>query len=270
MDEDPMAFLNAQREKMAQLSAMSGVMAEAAAVMDNVSASMKRISELEEPGSNIIKKDDEVDFWRNKIAALSAAGPPSTSSLPSPPPKTNLNRSGLKRQPVKTSSGYGQHSVQGGKTSVKTGSGRQTTVPAAEPTSDSTIEDHSSSSRGSAVSAIRRKKSISATKTNKARPAPTSSAHSKVRSSGYGRQDPQEGERIGYGGNSKPLHFDADKAKAEEDFWKKKIEALSAPSTFVSGGSPVQLKDASPSQPRGSAVHAVRRGSKVKKDRGDR
>ena len=48
-DDDPMEFLRLQRSKMASLGAMTSVMAEAAQVMDSVSASMRRIEALSSP-----------------------------------------------------------------------------------------------------------------------------------------------------------------------------------------------------------------------------
>ncbi|GMI63220.1 hypothetical protein ScalyP_jg5226 [Parmales sp. scaly parma] len=89
----------------------------------------------------------------------------------------------------------------------------------------------------------------------------------KTSSSGYGRGTAEKQQQQQQSNNLRPSEFDAGKAKQEEEMWRRKIEALSAPSTFVSGagGGGGEAVNASPSQPRGSAVEAVkRRGSKIK------
>jgi hypothetical protein len=85
MDDDPMAFLNAQREKLAAMSEMASVAAAAGAAMHTVAARMEHIAAIEAGQVKVLEEDKEVDYWKKKIAELSSGGPPKVGDKPPPP-----------------------------------------------------------------------------------------------------------------------------------------------------------------------------------------
>mmetsp|Transcript_22560 Transcript_22560/g.32978 ORF Transcript_22560/g.32978 Transcript_22560/m.32978 type:complete len:119 (-) Transcript_22560:186-542(-) len=83
-DEDPMAYLNAMKAKMAHMEELQTVGDEALAAAANAKESMERIDAmLSEPAETKqsssssnkpppgLKPDEEVEWWNRRIAALS-------------------------------------------------------------------------------------------------------------------------------------------------------------------------------------------------------
>mmetsp|Transcript_10000 Transcript_10000/g.20420 ORF Transcript_10000/g.20420 Transcript_10000/m.20420 type:complete len:291 (+) Transcript_10000:98-970(+) len=105
MDDDPMTFLNAQREKLSALSAMGDVANMQNNLVAQVQQRMRSISDIESGKSQSkLAVDPEVEAWRRKIAELSAGGPPPSraADLPKPAPKFGKGGSRQVQRPRKS------------------------------------------------------------------------------------------------------------------------------------------------------------------------
>lgn len=80
-DEDPMAALNAMRERMAAMAQMAEISQMQNALATQVASSMERIDKMMVGARPEVAADPEAEEWRRKIDALSGI----ESSLTSPP-----------------------------------------------------------------------------------------------------------------------------------------------------------------------------------------
>ncbi len=260
-----MAFLNAQREKLAAMSVAADVSAQAAQAMNLVHERMRRIEELETAPIKKQGPDEEVEMWRRKIAQLSQGGPGPIGDKPPPPVRrASTMRDGAKarRSNNDMSRGTQSKSVMR-KTNPVAGAVRKK-VPR------SAVKELSPS-----------------TKEVRNNRVPRSSSYNDDHHSGEGRSNRRRvgGSRVGSGRVASkpsttppkapphPLVADVESRikgmskqplapDPEVEFWRKKIADLTAVNP-TKGYTPPKHTGASdifsPSHPRGSALDAARR-----------
>jgi len=278
-DDDPMAFLNAQRQKLSAISAMADVASMQNNLVAQVQQRMRSISDLETgkaaPSQRV---DPEVEEWKRKIAALSAGGPPpSRADLPKPAPKAmgaNVSRqrqSGIqapragrgpesrtgavqairrRKSEVREIKGGVGGAVGGArKREVRKSTQRETSPPPLPLTSDASKGLYSSPHRKDKQNERRRvgggdsrsrRESSGARRPQK---SPPRSEHPLLRS---------VEEKI----EAMPLPFGVND---EVEMWRRKIAELSAVNPTASYQSPIKDTGFSPSSARGSGLDAVKR-----------
>ncbi|GMH83883.1 hypothetical protein TrVE_jg5458 [Triparma verrucosa] len=300
--DDPMAFLNAQREKLAAMSAMGEVAALQSNLVNTVQERMKKIKELESGKSKSPRVDPEVEMWKKKIASLVNAGPKPTSASSSsntPPPPRQRQSKKKSREP----------------SSTKVSSRARARSPRSNPESSSLSSSSgtsgaslSSRSSGSALSGIQRKNKISSSVSRSKKGSTSvslswsssqtqpplelsSDAAKTLLSSSPNRAPDRKEKRDSRTSSTKtsrmartssaptsPSHPLVQSVEAkinkinntrskggkdpEVEMWKKKIAALSAVNPTKSYTSPLKVTGFSPTSARGSGLDAVKRRAK--------
>ena len=257
-----MAFLNAQREKLAAMGEMANVAAQAGQAMQAVAERMQSIQALESGKVQVLKEDPEVEMWKKKIAALSAGGPARIGDKPPPPAlRSSIHRdngSNRDNENIRGSSNRGSDnrgSDNRGSPSrdPKPSGSRLTRIPKNKLTELGTNTPVSSS--GNEGGEIRRKKvsnipGISRSTSRKEKPRsprapPRAPDHPLVASV------EKKIERM----NRTPLAG----VDPEVEMWKKKIAELTKVNPTAKYSSPLSTNNVfSPTNPKGSAMDAIR------------
>ncbi|GMH65013.1 hypothetical protein TrRE_jg6146 [Triparma retinervis] len=283
-DDDPMAFLNAQREKLSAISAMADVASMQNNLVAQVQMRMRSISDIEEgKGSAQQRADPEVEAWKKKIAELSAGGPPpSRADLPKPAPKAG--RGGRQQgQPRSRQSGIQAPRARGGGPESSNGGGER---------SGQSIRRRKSELReingGAGSSGTSRKKEVRKVQRETSPPplALTSEASKGLYSSPH-RKQKSENQKTGRGGGNgsrrdgarrppkSPTRSEHPLVRSVEErvekmplpsgvddeveMWRRKIAELSAVNPTREYKSPIKDTGFSPGSARGSGLEAVKR-----------